>query len=157
MNHRRLLIGLIAVLLLAAARGKSGRRNLAPTLLPGAAGAPAQASSADGYGFGADGFILGTDFYPDRFVVGFKDSAKHASDSPGDVGKWTSLVAISGYPGFSYFDYTNRDLKFAIYYQLWWGRPALGCAVPGAGRLRGRGAGDYPLPPLLRPEPLPLA
>jgi len=85
MNYRRTLVAIIVFLLLAAACGKSGRHNSALTPLPEAAGIPAQVSSAEGYGFGADGFTPGEDFYPDRFVVGFKDGAKAARTSAGDI------------------------------------------------------------------------
>ncbi len=85
MNYRRTLILIMVILLLASACGKSDRRNLAATPLPEGAGAPAQVSSAEGYGFGADGFIPGRDFYPDRFVVGFKDGARGASGAAGGI------------------------------------------------------------------------
>ncbi len=84
MHYRRALIAVLAVLLLLSACGKSGRSRIAPAL-PSSGSPASQVSQAGGYGFDADNFAPGVDFYPDRFVVGFKPGAKAARASSGSA------------------------------------------------------------------------
>ena len=37
-------------------------------------------------------------------------------DSEGEVGEFASIKEVNGHPAIAYFDHTNDDLKFAIYY-----------------------------------------
>jgi subtilisin family serine protease len=83
MHYQRALIAALACLLLASACGKPHHSRV-PSL-PEATGGGAQVSQASDYGFGTDGFTPGVDFYPDRFVVGFKDGAKAARASSSDA------------------------------------------------------------------------
>jgi len=79
----RIWILLFALLAAFSSCGKSSHKNpgVLPALPAGNAGF-GEVSRLDDYGFGTGGFVPEMDYYPDRFVVGFKDSAKGTSDSP---------------------------------------------------------------------------
>ncbi len=82
----RIWILLLALLAVFSGCGKSSHNSpgVLPALPAGNAG-PGEVSQLDDYGFGTEGFVPGVDYYPDRFVVGFKSGAKGTSDSPASV------------------------------------------------------------------------
>ena len=77
---------LIAMLAIFSGCGKSSRKNpgVLP-VLPGGSAVSDEVSQLNDYGFGTEGFVPGVDFCPDRFVVGFKNGVKSASNSPEPV------------------------------------------------------------------------
>ena len=59
------------------------------------------------------------DYYPT--YVRAMDATGSSWETPQDVGSvvagtYACLVVVNGNPAISYWDWTNRDLKFAIYY-----------------------------------------
>jgi|GEM_PF-1081308 len=77
---------LLALLAAFSGCGKSSYRK--PGVLPALPGGNAvsgEVSRLDDYGFGTERFVPGVDYYTDRFVVGFKNDAKGASNSPEPV------------------------------------------------------------------------
>jgi len=85
---KRLWVWVLFLSLFAVFSGCGGSSHKNPGVLPSLSGRDAgsgEVSQLDDYGFGTEGFVPGVDYYPDRFVVGFKNGAKGTSGSPSPV------------------------------------------------------------------------